>query len=71
MFKEFDRRLVPEMWEADQLDLEATCPNSSPRTGYWCLMPPGHYPTTNHMAGIGFGYVIAEWDDDRSTDGED
>jgi hypothetical protein len=35
---------------------------------YVCTLNAGHEGT--HLAGLGDGFVGAEWDDDRSTDRE-
>lgn len=70
MFKEFDRTWFLAMQEHDDSDGEEACGNLAPGPSYGCVLNP-HHRGLNHLAGIGDGYAIAEWDDDRSTDGED
>lgn len=64
MFAEFARRYEQRAWDSEEVDGES-CGSTAP-IPYGCTLDPGHELT--HLAGVGDGYVIAEWDDDRSTD---
>lgn len=45
------------------------CDSVAPEGEYECTLQRGHYTTTViHKAGIPGNMVVAEWDDDRSTD---
>lgn len=70
MFKEFGRTWLPVMQEHDDSSGDEGCDDLAPGPPYGCSLNP-HHEGLNHLAGVGGGYAIAEWDDDRSTDGED
>jgi hypothetical protein len=65
MFRSFDPKQFDRLLTADARDLDVVCMSSAPN-GMQCTLEPQHDPT--HLAGVGDGYAVGEWDDDRSTD---
>jgi hypothetical protein len=68
MFHRFKDRFIQRQFDAEELDGDKVCNGMSPDPHFGCTLEPDH--ELAHLAGIGGGYVIAEWDDNRETDGE-